>query len=234
MTTRYHQRVPGGSSPTPESVHERRHMSTTLRITSGRAEGSAASRRLRRDEQVPGVLYGQGMTPVSVSVARADLRVALSGPAGANTILTIEVDGNSYPAVVKDMQRHPVRRTVAHVDFMRIDLSEELTVSVPVHLVGNAKAVLADGGLVDAAADTLEIVTTPANMPSEITIDVSNMVMGDVIRLAEITMPAGCRAAGDPDMPVVTTVGGSKASAPAAEAAPAEGDAAPSDAKPES
>ena len=107
-------------------------MSTTLRITSGRAEGSSAARRLRREENIPGVLYGQGMTPVSVSVARADLRVARSGPAGTNTSLTLEVDGNSYPAVVKDMQRHPVRRTVAHVDFMRINLSEELTVSVPV------------------------------------------------------------------------------------------------------
>ncbi len=196
-------------------------MSTTLRITSGRAEGSSAARRLRREENIPGVLYGQGMTPVSVSVARADLRVALSGPAGTNTILTLEVDGNSYPAVVKDMQRHPVRRTVAHVDFMRINLSEELTVSVPVTLVGNAKAVLAEGGLVDAAADTLELVTTPANMPSEVAIDVSNMKPGDVIRLSEVTLPAGCRALGDPDMAVVTASAGSKAEAPAPAAEPA-------------
>lgn len=206
-------------------------MSTTLRITSGRAEGSSAARRLRRDEQVPAVLYGQGMTPVSVSVARADLRVALSGPAGANTILTLEIDGNSYPAVVKDMQRHPVRRTVAHVDFMRIDLSEELTVSVPVHLVGNAKAVLAEGGLVDAATDTLELVTTPANMPSEVTVDVSNMQPGDVIRLSEITLPTGCRALGDPDMPVVTAVVGSRSETPAA---PAADGAAAAEAKPAS
>lgn len=193
-------------------------MSTTLRISSGRAEGSAAARRLRREEQVPGVLYGLGMTPVSVSVARADLRVALSGPAGVNTILTLEVDGNSYPAVVKDMQRHPVRRTVAHVDFLRIDLSEELTVSVPVTLVGTAKAVVAEGGLVDAAVDTLELVTTPANMPSEVAVDVSNMQPGDVIRLSDLTLPVGCRALGDPDMAVVTVVG-SRAEAPAAPAA---------------
>ena len=197
-------------------------MSTTLRLTSGRAEGSAAARRLRRQESIPAVLYGQGMSPVSVAVERSALRLALSGPAGVNTILTLEVDGNSYPAVVKDMQRHPVRRTVAHVDFMRINLSEELTVSVPVHLVGTAKAVVSDGGLVDAATDTIDVVTTPANMPSEIAVDVSNMQMGDVIRLSEITMPAGCRAVGDPDMPVVTTVAGSKA-ASVAEAAPAEG-----------
>lgn len=196
-------------------------MSTTLRITSGRAEGSPAARRLRRADQIPGVLYGQGMTPVSVAVARADLRVALSGPQGVNTILTLEVDGNSYPAVVKDVQRHPVRRTVAHVDFLRINLSEELTVSVPVHLVGTAKAVLSEGGLVDTAVDTLEIITTPANMPSEIAVDVSDMKLGDVIRLSELTMPAGCRAVGDPDMTVVVTAG-SRAGASAADGA-AEG-----------
>ncbi|MFZ9852562.1 MAG: 50S ribosomal protein L25 [Ilumatobacteraceae bacterium] len=200
-------------------------MSTTLRLTSGRAEGSAAARRLRRQESIPAVLYGQGMSPVSVAVERSALRLALSGPAGVNTILTLEVDGNSYSAVVKDMQRHPVRRNVAHVDFMRIDLSEELTVSVPVHLVGNAKAVLSEGGLVDAATDTLEIITTPANMPSEIAVDVTNMQMGDVIRLSELTMPTGCRAAGDPDLTVVITIAGSKAPS-AADAEPAEGAAA--------
>jgi len=201
-------------------------MSTTLIVQSGRAEGSAAARRIRRDEKIPGVLYGQGMNPVSVVVDRRDLRAALSGPAGVNTILTLEVDGSSYPAVVKDMQRHPVRRTVSHVDFLRIDLSKELTVSVPVRLVGEAKAVLSEGGLVDAATDTLEIVTTPANMPNEIAVDISAMHVGDVIRLADLSLPAGTRALGDDDMPVVTAIAGSKAEAPAA-AAPAAGESAP-------
>jgi len=201
-------------------------MSTTLIVQSGRAEGSAAARRIRRDEKIPGVLYGQGMNPVSVVVDRRDLRAALSGPAGVNTILTLEVDGSSYPAVVKDMQRHPVRRTVSHVDFLRIDLSKELTVSVPVRLVGEAKAVLSEGGLVDAATDTLEIVTTPANMPNEIAVDISAMHVGDVIRLADLSLPAGTRALGDDDMPVVTAIAGSKAEAPVA-AAPAAGESAP-------
>ena len=92
-------------------------MSTTLVATSGRNTGSATSRRLRREEKIPAVIYGQGMDPISVIIERRDLRNALSGAAGSNTILEISVDGNVYPAVVKEMQRHPVRRTVAHVDF---------------------------------------------------------------------------------------------------------------------
>lgn len=170
------------------------------------------------------------MEPVSVVVDRRELRLALSGAAGTNTILDIEVDGNVYPAVVKDLQRHPVRRTVAHVDFLRINMSEELTIAVPVRLVGEAKAVIAEGGLVDPSQDTIDIVTTPTNMPSEISIDISAMQPGDVIRLGQITLPAGTRALGDADLAIVTAIAGSKAEvAPvvAAEAAPADVDAKP-------
>lgn len=205
-------------------------MSTTLVATSGRVSGSAEARRIRREEKIPAVIYGQGMEPVSVIVDRRDLRIALSGAAGSNTILEIKVDGNVYPAVVKDMQRHPVRRTVAHVDFLRINMSEELTIAVPVRLVGEAKAVVSEGGLVDPSQDTIDIVTTPANMPSEITIDISAMKPGDVIRLGEIVLPTGTRALGDADLPIVTAIAGSKAeAAPAAAAAdaPAAGDAKP-------
>jgi large subunit ribosomal protein L25 len=204
-------------------------MSTTLVATSGRESGSSAARRLRREEKIPAVIYGLGMDPIPLTVDRRDLRLALSGAAGTNTILEIAVDGSTYPAVIKDLQRHPVKRTVAHVDFLRINMSEELTIAVPVRLVGDAKAVLAEGGLVDASADTIDIVTTPANMPSEISIDISGMQPGEVIRLGQIALPAGTRALGDPDLPIVTAIAGSRAeAAPApvaeAEAAPAAGE----------
>lgn len=205
-------------------------MSTTLVATTGRSSGSAASRRLRRDEKIPAVIYGQGMTPISIIIERRDLRLALSGAAGSNTILDISVDGKMYPAVIKDLQRHPVRRTVAHVDFLSINMSAELTIAVPVHLVGEAKAVIAEGGLVDASSDTIDIVTTPANMPSEISIDISNMKPGDVIRLSSIILPPGTRALGDPDLAIVTALAGSKAEeapVPIEAAAPVAGDDKP-------
>ncbi len=195
----------------------------TLTAETGRQLGSAASRRLRAADRIPAVLYGHGMDPISISVARRDLRIALSGPAGQNTILSLNVGGNSYNAIVKEMQRHPVRRTVAHVDFVQIDLSEEITVNVPVHLTGTAKQVLSAGGLVDPAVDTLEVRSTPANVPNEIAIDVTNMTPDSVIRLGDIAMPNGVTALGDPEMPVVTVLM-SRAAAEAA-TAPAEGEA---------
>ncbi len=195
--------------------------SATLTAETGRATGSANARRLRTLDRIPGVLYGHGMTPVPLSVARRDLRLALSGPAGTNTVLSLSVDGTTYNAVVKDLQRHPVKRTVNHVDFIQVNLNEEILVNVPVHLSGTAKAVLSAGGLVDPAVDTVEVRTTPANIPNEILIDVTDLDVDSVIRLSDITLPAGVTATGDPDMPVVTVLmsrAATETAAPAAEA----------------
>lgn len=178
----------------------------SLSLSVGRATGSGASRRLRAQDHIPGVLYGHGMEPVTVSVARRDLRVALSGPAGVNTILSLDVAGKSYPAIVKELQRHPVRRTVSHVDFLQIDLSEEITVAVPVRLEGTAKAVVSNGGLVDPAVDSIELRCTPANMPNEIVIDVTDMTVETVIHLSDVVLPAGTTAVGDPDLLIVTVL----------------------------
>jgi large subunit ribosomal protein L25 len=180
--------------------------STVLVANTGRATGSAASRRLRAADSVPGVLYGHGMAPMSVAVERRDLRVALSGAAGVNTVLDLTVDGTVYPAIVKELQRHPVRRNVIHVDFIQVNLDEEITVSVPLRLVGEAKAVEDEGGLVDPAVDSIEVVTTPRSIPDEFVVDVSEMTMDTVIRLGDVPMPAGVTATGDPESPVVTVL----------------------------
>lgn len=196
---------------------------TKLVASTGRATGSAASRRLRTEGRIPGVLYGHGMQPVSVSVDRRDLRLALSGPAGANTVLDLQVDGASYPAVVKELQRHPIKRTVSHIDFLQVSMNEEITVAVPVHLAGEAKAVQGEGGLVDPAVDSIEVRTTPNNMPSDIVIDITDMKPGDVVRLADVPLPAGVTATGDPDMPVVTVIMGRGSGASASSEGGTEG-----------
>lgn len=179
---------------------------TVLTATSGRATGSANARRQRATDSIPAVVYGRGMDPISISVERRDLRQALSGSAGMNTILDLTVDGNVYPAIVKEMQRHPVRRTVQHIDFIQIDLTSEITVSVPVHLVGEAKDVVNNNGLVDLAMTEIEVSTTPRNIPDEIVIDVSDMTMETTITLSEVTLPSGVEATGDPEWPVVTVL----------------------------
>jgi large subunit ribosomal protein L25 len=161
---------------------------------------------MRREDHIPGIVYGQGMDPIKVSVVRRDLRIALSGPAGVNTVLDLTVDGSVYPAIVKEMQRHPVRRTVSHIDFLQVNLNEEIVISVPVRLEGEAKQVVAEGGLVDPAVDTIDVRTTPRNIPDEIVIDISDMTMDTVITLAEIPLPAGVTAIADPETAIVTVL----------------------------
>jgi len=179
---------------------------TPLVATTGRATGSAAARRLRTEGHIPGVLYGRGMTPVSVTVERRDLRIALSGPAGTNTVLELQVDGRSYPAVVKELQRHPIKRTVNHIDFLQVNMNEEITVHIAVRLEGESKAVAAAGGLVDPAVDSIEVSCTPTDMPNEFVIDISDMQPDTVIRLSDIPMPKGVTPHGDPDMAIVTVL----------------------------
>ena len=180
--------------------------STVLAADIGRSTGSSAARRLRAADRIPGVLYGHGMSPVTLAVGRRDLRLALSGAAGLNTVLDLSVDGTVYPAIVKDLQRHPVRRTVTHIDFLQVNLDEAITVSVPLRLEGEATAVIQGGGLVDPAVDSIEVVTTPRTIPDEFVVDVSAMEMDSVIRLGDIPMPAGVTATGDADSPVVTVL----------------------------
>jgi large subunit ribosomal protein L25 len=200
-------------------------MPTALKTQTGRATGSAAARRLLANDQIPAVVYGHGMTPLAVTVDRKDLRVALSGPAGLNTVLELHVGNDKYPAIVKEVQRDPVARNVRHVDFQQISLTEIITVHVPLHVKGTAKAVLAEGGLVDPVVSSIDVRATAANIPNEIVVDVTNMTMDSVVRLGDLQMPAGVTVVGDPEFVVVTVVT-TKIEEVAAVAAPAEGEAA--------
>ncbi len=199
-------------------------MSTKLVAQSRTASGSANARRMRAEGHIPAVVYGQGMDPLSVSVERRELRLALSGAAGVNTVLALEVSGKTYNAVVKELQRHPIKRTVSHIDFLTVNMNEELTVHVPLRLEGEAKAVVAEGGLVDPSVDSIEVSCTPANIPDEFVIDITEMQPHDIIRLSDIPMPKGVTALGDPDMPVVTIL--ITAAAMAEETPEAEGEEA--------
>jgi len=146
------------------------------------------------------------MDPISVTVERREFRLALSGPAGANTVLALQVGGTSYPAVVKEMQRHPIRRTVNHIDFLQVNMNEEIVVHIALRLEGESKAVAAAGGLVDPTVDSIEVSCTPTDMPNEFVVDVTDMQPDTVIRLSDIPMPKGVTPLGDPDMAVVTVL----------------------------
>ena len=214
---------------------------TVLQAEAGRRAGSSDARRLRAEGKIPAVVYGHGMDPLPVSVDRRELRQALSGASGMNTILDLTVDGAVYPSLIKDIQRHPVKRNVQHIDFIQVNLNEEIVVAIPIHLDGEAKDVSANGGLVDLTMQELQVRTTPRNIPDGVTIDVSEMTMDTVIRVEDIPLPSGVTAEADPEAPVVTVLtmrtpvldeeeaAAEAAAAEAAEGAEGEGDDAAAD-----
>ena len=166
-------------------------MAITLTASTGRIAGSRSSTRLRTDGLVPAVVYGLGRDAIAVSVPWPDLRRALTTEAGLNALITLDVDGQKDLAIIKDLQRHPVRRNVLHIDFLRVDPDALVAVEVPLILVGEAKLVEARKGIVDQPLKTLTVKAKPADIPSQIEIDITNLDIGVAITVETLTMPTG-------------------------------------------
>ena len=178
-------------------------MAITLTAATGREPGSRASSRLRADGHVPAVVYGLGRAEQSVSVPWADLRRALTTDAGMNALITLEVDGTTDLAIVKDLQRHPVRRTVLHVDFLRVDPDADVAVEVPIVLTGVASKVESRRGIVDQPLKTVTVKARPTAIPSSLELDVTDLELGDSLTVADLVLPAGVTTDLDPSTQLV-------------------------------
>ncbi len=176
-----------------------------LKTDTTRELGTRPSRRLRREGRVPGVVYGMGGDSVAVAVDARDLRSALNTDAGLNALLTLEVDGDHQLGLVKELQHHPIRNEVIHVDFIRVDADVAVEVEVRVVLEGDATAVTNEEGVVDQAAFSIRVLAKPEAIPNDLAIDISDMTMGDTLRAADIELPDGVELAGDPEEAVAST-----------------------------
>jgi large subunit ribosomal protein L25 len=176
----------------------------TLTAETGRTTGSAASRRLRANGKVPAVLYGRGANPVSLTVDWRELRAALTTDKGLNALLTLKVGSKKTKALVKDMQRHPVRRDVLHIDFLAVDVDVVISTDVPILLEGEATLVIREQGVVDQVMNAIVIQAKPDDIPGHLSIDVSELEIGHTITVADLDLPAGVTTEVDPEETVVT------------------------------
>ena len=140
----------------------------TVRATTGRPLGSSSSRRLREEGQLPGVVYGRGADPVTVTVDHTELRDALKVKTGMNTVFQLDIDGTPEKVIIKEVQRDPIRRMASHVDFLRVADDEPIKVKVPIKLTGIAKEVAEAGALVEQKLFELPIVVLPTAIPLSI------------------------------------------------------------------
>jgi len=193
----------------------------TLVAETGRAIGTSDSRRVRREGRIPAVLYGHGMDAVSLSVDAREFRNALTGGAGLNQLLSLDIDGKSHLALARVLQRHPVRNTVIHIDFQVVRRDEIVSADVTIVLVGEAKAVGSDG-VVEHPLTQLTVNANPGSIPEEIVVDISELTIGTTIRVGDLVLPAGVTTDVDPEEPVVVAAESAAGEAEvAAAAAPA-------------
>ena len=178
-------------------------MDATLTVETGRTTGSRSSNRLRREGKVPGVVYGLDSEPVAVSVEWPELRKALITEAGLNALIDLTVDGTTSLAMIRELQRHPVRRDVTHVDFLLVDADKELVVEVPIVLVGDDEKISRENGILDQALHFLTVSAKPDAIPNQLEVDGSDLGIGDVIRVEDIVLPPGVSTEVDGEEPVI-------------------------------
>jgi large subunit ribosomal protein L25 len=161
----------------------------TLKAVKREKMGKGAARQARRDNKVPGIIYGQGMDPVPVIVDRRELVTAFLTDAGMNVLLTIDVEGEKTTALARDLQRDPLRGTLLHTDFVKVDLTQEVEVEVRLNLIGEAAGVK-EGGILEQPLFSLHVRCLPTEVPESIEADVSALNIGDSLKVADIAADA--------------------------------------------
>ena len=189
-----------------------------LQATTGHSLGSGPSKRIRAEGKVPGVVYGLDADPIPVTVEWKPLREALTTDAGLNALIDLEIDGDVALTIVKELQRHPIKGNVIHLDFLRVSADAEISVDVPVVLTGEAEDVERNDGTVDHLLFALTVNAKPADIPNEIVVDISGLGFDAPIRVGDLTLPAGVTTDVDPEEAVVVAQQSSNASDEIAEA----------------
>ncbi|NIR59362.1 MAG: 50S ribosomal protein L25/general stress protein Ctc [Gammaproteobacteria bacterium] len=156
-----------------------------------RETGKGASRRLRHAKKIPAVVYGQNKTPVSITLDEAEVTQRLEHEAFFSHVITLHLDGKPEKVIVRDLQRHPYKPLVSHMDFLRISEKEKLRMSIPLHFVGGDEAagVKLENGVLSHDLNEVEVECLPQHIPEYLEVDVSKLHVGDSVHLSQIPLP---------------------------------------------
>src|SRR5881296_1647673 len=161
----------------------------TLTATTREKTGKGAARQARFNKQVPAVIYGHGRATQPLMVDALALEKALTGIEPESTLIELTVDGKKSRTLIREIQRHPLRPDIIHVDFYEIHAAEKVTLKIPVHLVGNPDGVRNAGGVLDQVTREVEIEVLPENIPDRIELDVTALKIGDSLHVRDLTIP---------------------------------------------
>jgi large subunit ribosomal protein L25 len=203
--------------------------SASLNATPRTDTGKGVARTLRRNGQVPAVIYGHAREAQSLAVSARELDRLLQGIAAESTVVELSLDGKVSRTLIREIQRHPFKRMIMHVDFQELVAGETVIVRIPLVIVGTPEAVRSGGGVLDQTMRELEIEVDPANMPNHIDVDVSELALGHSVHVRDIKVPAGAKVLDDEDASIATVQvsrAGVEAAAATEGAEGAEGEAA--------
>jgi large subunit ribosomal protein L25 len=179
----------------------------TLRAQPRAVFGTRPSKRLRRDGLIPATVYGKGSDALSITINGRELYGALHTEAGRNALINVDIEGgDTVLAVAREVQRHPVRGDVIHLDLIQISLDETITADVGVEYIGTPIGVREDGGFVEAIAATVSIEALPTAIPGSIVVDIESMATGDTLKVSDLPAIEGVEYLDDSDRPLVTVL----------------------------
>ena len=183
-------------------------MNFEVEATIRNEKGKGASRRLRREDKVPGIVYGGGKDAVTLTMAHNKISKSLETEAFYSHILTLKTGSESERVILKDVQRHPYKARIAHVDFQRVRADQKLHMHVPLHFIGAEECPgVKEGGQISHIMSDVEVSCLPDNLPEYVEVDVSAMILNQIIHLSELKLPSGVEIVAllhDDDKPVVS------------------------------
>ena len=167
-------------------------MGMIINATTRDDQGKGASRRLRREEKIPAIVYGAGKEPSAISLNIHEITHLLENDDAYTSVLDLSIDKKVEPVIIKGLQRHPAKNTVTHVDLLRINMKQAIVTSIPLNFTGSDdNEALRLGAILNQFINAVEVSCLPADMPNGIEVDISNLVLGDHISLTGLNMPEG-------------------------------------------
>lgn len=189
--------------------------------------GKGVARKLRSEGRVPAIVYGHGRDPLALSINTRELEKLLDHISAESTVIDLDIDGKASRTLIREIQRHPFKRQILHVDFQELVAGEKISVSIPIVLTGVPDGVRMDGGILDQTMRELEIEVDPSNIPNHVEVDVTKLTIGSSIHVRDLQLPEGVEVLDDEDASVcVVSAPRAAIEETAAAAEGAEGEAA--------
>jgi len=172
-------------------------MTVEIAATSRKVQGTGASRRLRKANRIPGIVYGTGEA-IMIELDHNTIYYALRSEAFHASILSLNLDGKKESVLLRDFQMHPFRQQVQHIDFQRVDAKKKIHMKVPLHFINAdiAPGVKLGGGIIGHVLNELDVTCLPSTLPTSIEVDLANLNLGHSIHVSDIKLPKGVEVAG--------------------------------------